>query len=29
MIGTVSRGAFHGLEQDRPDEETRIWERLC
>jgi hypothetical protein len=28
MIGTVSRGAVRGLEQDRLDEEIRIRERL-
>ena len=28
VIGVVSRGDIHGLEQDRLDEETGIWERL-
>jgi CBS domain-containing protein len=28
VIGVVSRGDFRGLEQDRLDEETGIWERL-
>jgi CBS domain-containing protein len=27
-IGVVSRGDFRGLEQDRLDEETGIWERM-
>ncbi len=27
-IGIVSRGDFRGLEQDRLDEETGIWERM-
>ena len=28
VIGIVSRGDFRGLEQDRLDEETGIWERI-
>lgn len=28
LIGVVSRGDFRGLEQDRLDEETGIWERI-
>lgn len=28
VIGVVSRGDFRGIEQDRLDEETGIWERL-
>lgn len=28
VIGVVSRGDFRGLEQDRLDEETGIWERV-
>ncbi len=28
LVGIVSRGDFRGLEQDRLDEETGIWERL-
>ncbi len=28
IIGIVSRGDFRGLEQDRLDEETGIWERI-
>jgi CBS domain-containing protein len=28
LIGVVSRGDFRGLEQDRMDEETGIWERI-
>ena len=28
VIGIVSRGDFRGLEQDRLDEETGIWERM-
>ena len=28
VFGIVSRGDFRGLEQDRLDEETGIWERL-
>jgi len=28
VIGVVSRGDFRGLEQDRLDEETGIWERI-
>jgi hypothetical protein len=27
-IGIIARGDFRGLEQDRPDEETGIWERM-
>jgi CBS domain-containing protein len=28
VVGVVSRGDFRGLEQDRLDEETGIWERI-
>jgi CBS domain-containing protein len=28
VIGVASRGDFRGIEQDRLDEETGIWERL-
>ncbi len=28
VIGVVSRGDFRGMEQDRMDEETGIWERM-
>jgi len=28
IIGIVSRGDFRGLEQDRLDEETGLWERI-
>lgn len=28
VVGIVSRGDLRGLEQDRLDEETRIWERM-
>jgi CBS domain-containing protein len=28
IVGIVSRGDFRGLEQDRLDEETGIWERI-
>jgi CBS domain-containing protein len=28
VAGIVSRGDFRGLEQDRLDEETGIWERM-
>jgi CBS domain-containing protein len=28
VVGVVSRGDFRGLEQDRMDEETGIWERM-
>ena len=28
IVGIVSRGDFHGLEQDRLDEETGLWERI-
>ena len=28
IVGIVSRGDFRGLEQDRLDEETGIWERM-
>jgi CBS domain-containing protein len=28
VMGIVSRGDFRGLEQDRLDEETGIWERM-
>jgi hypothetical protein len=27
-IGIIPRGDFRALEQDRPDEETGIWERM-
>jgi CBS domain-containing protein len=29
LVGIVSRGDFRGLEQDRLDEETGIWERIA
>ncbi len=29
VVGVVSRGDFRGLEQDRLDEETGLWERLA
>jgi CBS domain-containing protein len=28
VVGIVSRGDFRGLEQDRLDEETGVWERM-
>ena len=28
LLGVVSRGDFRGLEQDRLDEETLLWERM-
>jgi CBS domain-containing protein len=28
VVGVISRGDFRGLEQDRLDEETGIWERI-
>jgi CBS domain-containing protein len=28
LLGVVSRGDFRGLEQDRLDEETLLWERI-
>ncbi len=28
IVGIVSRGDFRGLEQDRLDEETGLWERI-
>ena len=28
VVGVVSHGDFRGLEQDRLDEETGIWERI-
>ena len=28
LLGVISRGDFRGLEQDRLDEETLLWERL-
>jgi CBS domain-containing protein len=28
VIGIVSHGDFHGMEQDRLDEETGLWERI-
>ena len=28
LVGVVSRGDFRGLEQDRLDEETGLWERI-
>ena len=29
LIGIVSRGDFKGLELDRLEEETSLWERIC
>jgi CBS domain-containing protein len=29
VVETVSRGDFRGLEQDRLDEETGLWERIA
>jgi CBS domain-containing protein len=29
IVGIVSRGDFRGVEQDRLDEETGLWERLA
>ena len=29
VVGIVSRGDFHGLEQDRLDAETGLWERIA
>ncbi|HVC55717.1 MAG TPA: CBS domain-containing protein [Stellaceae bacterium] len=29
VVGIVSRGDFRGIEQDRLDEETGLWERLA
>jgi CBS domain-containing protein len=29
VLGCVSRGDFEGLELDRLEEETRLWERIC
>jgi len=29
VVGIVSRGDFHGIEQDRLDEETGLWERIA
>jgi CBS domain-containing protein len=29
VIGIVSRGDFRGIEQDRLDEETGLWERIA
>ena len=29
VVGVVSRGDFRGLEQDRLDEETGLWERIA
>ena len=29
VVGIVSRGDFRGLELDRLDEETGIWERIA
>jgi len=29
VIGVVSRGDFRGLEHDRLDEETGLWERIA
>ena len=29
VVGIVSRGDFRGLEQDRLDEETGLWERIA
>ena len=28
VVGVVSKGDFRGVEQDRLDEETGIWERI-
>jgi CBS domain-containing protein len=28
VVGVISRGDFRGLEQDRLDEETSLWERI-
>jgi hypothetical protein len=28
VVGILSRGDFHGLEQARLDEETGLWERI-
>lgn len=28
LLGVVSRGDFHGMELDRLEEETELWERL-
>jgi len=29
VVGVISRGDFKGLEQDRLDEETGLWERIA
>lgn len=29
LVGIVSRGDFKGLELDRLEEETSLWERIC
>ncbi len=29
LVGVVSRGDFKGLELDRLEEETSLWERIC
>ena len=29
VVGIVSRGDFHGIEQDRLDGETGLWERIA
>jgi CBS domain-containing protein len=29
IVGIVSRGDFHGIERDRLDEETGLWERIA
>ena len=29
VVGVVSRGDFRGIEQDRLDEETGLWERIA
>jgi hypothetical protein len=29
LVGIVSRGDFRGIEQDRLDEETGLWERIA
>jgi CBS domain-containing protein len=29
VVGIVSRGDFRGIEQDRLDEETGLWERIA
>ena len=29
LVGIVSRGDFQGLELDKLEEETGLWERIC